>query len=140
MITCTLRYRIDPHKLGEFETYARLWLPLVERFGGIHHGYFLPHEGANDIAYALFSFDSLAAYEAYRRDSADDADCAEAYAHAERTRCILSYERSFTRPLLPGEGTVAAAVGADAVPVRGDAGLPDGTTADVIDIDEGRER
>jgi hypothetical protein len=30
--------------------------------GGTHHGYFLPDEGANNIAYALFSFPSLADY------------------------------------------------------------------------------
>ena len=66
MITCYLRYIIDPYKVAEFERYARMWIPLVRRFGGTHHGYFLPHEGANNIAVALFSFPSLAAYEAYR--------------------------------------------------------------------------
>jgi NIPSNAP len=63
MITCHLRYTIDPYKRDEFEAYGRMWIPLVNRFGGIHHGYFLPHEGANNIAYALFSFPSLAEYE-----------------------------------------------------------------------------
>jgi len=53
MITCHLRYVIDPYKLAEFEAYGRLWIPLVEKFGGIHHGYFLPSEGANNIALAL---------------------------------------------------------------------------------------
>jgi hypothetical protein len=42
MITCYLRYIIDPYKLKEFEHYGRLWIPLVQKFGGIHHGYFLP--------------------------------------------------------------------------------------------------
>lgn len=46
MITCYLRYAIDPNKLKEFEHYGKLWLPLVEKFGGTHHGYFLPSEGA----------------------------------------------------------------------------------------------
>jgi hypothetical protein len=55
MITCYLKYRIDPYKTKEFENYAGMWNPLVNRFGGNHHGYFLPHEGANNIAYALFS-------------------------------------------------------------------------------------
>ncbi len=44
MITCYLNYLIDPYKVEEFETYARLWIPLVTKFGGTHHGYFLPHE------------------------------------------------------------------------------------------------
>ena len=99
MVTCFLRYVIDPYKLAEFEEYGRLWIPLVEKFGGKHHGYFLPHEGANNIALALFTFDSLAAYETYRQSMAADPDCQAAFAFAERTRCILSYERSFMRPV-----------------------------------------
>ncbi|MFN3636162.1 MAG: NIPSNAP family protein [Rhizobium rhizophilum] len=99
MITCSLRYEIDPYKLKEFEHYAALWIPLVNRLGGTHHGYFLPHEGANDIALALFSFPSLAAYEAYREAMAADAECQAAFAYAEETRCILRYERSFMRPM-----------------------------------------
>lgn len=100
MITCYLRYVIDPDKLAEFEHYGRLWIPLVERFGGAHHGYFLPSEGANNIALALFSFPSLAAYEVYRQQSFQDAECQAAFRYAKDTRCIVSYERSFFRPIL----------------------------------------
>ncbi|MEM8898403.1 MAG: NIPSNAP family protein [Bacteroidota bacterium] len=100
MISCYLVYTIDPYKLEEFETYARRWIPLVNKFGGTHHGYFLPHEGACNIATAIFSFDSLAAYEKYRLDSAKDDDCQTAYQYAIDTRCIISYERSFMRPVL----------------------------------------
>jgi len=100
LVTCYLRYVIDPYKLSDFETYARMWIPLVTRMGGTHHGYFLPQEGANNIALALFSFSSLAAYEDYRTRMADDAECQDAHAFANRTRCILSYERSFLRPVL----------------------------------------
>lgn len=103
MITCYLRYIIDPDKVAEFENYGRLWIPLVARFGGVHHGYFLPHEGANNVALALFSFPSLAAYEQYRAAAAADAECQRAYEYAKQTRCIVSYERSFLRPVL-GEG------------------------------------
>lgn len=99
MITCYLRYEIDPYKVSEFEHYGKLWIPLVEKFGGNHHGYFLPHEGASNIAYALFSFPSLAAYEDYREKIVDDPDCMAAFKHAEDTRCIKSYERSFVRPV-----------------------------------------
>lgn len=99
MVTCYLRYVIDPTRLADFEAYARMWIPLVEKFGGTHHGYFLPHEGANDIALALFSFPSLAAYEQYRANAAADPDCQAAVAHYERTRCFISYERSFMRPV-----------------------------------------
>lgn len=100
MVTCYLCYIIDAYKQSEFEHYARLWIPLVEKFGGQHHGYFLPGEGANNVALALFSFPSLAAYEQYRSDSATDADCQAAFRYAEETQCIVSYERSFFRPVL----------------------------------------
>ena len=99
MITVYLRYVIDPYQLAEFEHYGRLWIPLVERFGGQHHGYFMPSEGANNIALAMFSFASLASYEEYRQRSAEDPDCQAAFLYAEQTRCILSYERSFFRPV-----------------------------------------
>ncbi len=99
MITCYLKYRIDPYKTQEFENYAKMWIPLVNRFGGKHHGYFLPHEGANDVAYALFSFKDLAEYERYREKTKTDEDCLKAFAYAEQTRCIINYERSFMKPL-----------------------------------------
>lgn len=104
MITCYLRYVIDPAKLSEFEHYAKLWIPLVDRFGGSHHGYFLPSEGANNIALALFSFPSLAAYEQYRKESLQDPECQAAFQYATDTQCIVSYERSFFRPVLSGAG------------------------------------
>ncbi len=102
MITCTLRYIIDPYKLQEFEHYGRLWIALVQKFGGAHHGYFLPSEGANNVALALFSFASMAAYESYRLASLQDADCLAAFQYANDTRCIVSYERSFFRPVFSG--------------------------------------
>ena len=55
MITCYLRYTIDANKIVEFEAYARMWIPLVQKFGGTHHGYLLPSEGASDVALAFFS-------------------------------------------------------------------------------------
>lgn len=100
MVTCYLRYVIDPYKLAEFEHYAKLWIPLVNKFGGQHHGYFLPSEGANNVALALFSFPSFAEYEQYRKDSLNDPACIAAFKYAEDTRCVVSYERSFFRPML----------------------------------------
>ncbi len=99
MVTTYVRYVLDPAKLPEFEHYGKLWIPLVKKFGGQHHGYFLPSEGANNIALALFTFDSLAAYECYRQQSFEDPDCQAAFRYAEETGCILSYERSFFRPV-----------------------------------------
>lgn len=99
MVTCYLRYVIDPYKGEDFEKYAKMWIPLVNKFGGKHHGYFLPHEGANNIAVALFSFPNLTEYEKYRERIKTDTDCQAAFAYAEKTQCIISYERSFMRPM-----------------------------------------
>ncbi|MFY0594394.1 NIPSNAP family protein [Roseivirga sp.] len=99
MITCYVRYIIDPYKTDEFEEYAKQWIPLVNKFGGNHNGYFLPSEGANNVALALFTFPSLAAYEKYRTDSMNDEACQDAYAYALKTKCIISYERNFMRPV-----------------------------------------
>ena len=142
MISCVLHYRIDPYKTAEFEAYARMWLPLIERFGGTHRGYFLPAEGANDVAIAVFDFDSLAAYEAYRRDSLDDPDCVAAYAFAESTRCIVSHERTFMRPVYAGDAAAhpARATGTeDASAAADDTSAGAEGDADVIDLDERRD-
>jgi len=99
-VTCHVRYEIDPDKIDAFEHYARVWVPLVEKFGGQHHGYFLPGEGANDIAIALFSFQSLADYERYREKSMLDKDCIKAFDYAKQHNFIKRYDRSFMRPVL----------------------------------------
>jgi len=99
MVTCYLKYVIDPYKSKEFEVYGKLWIPIVNRLGGVHHGYFMPLEGANNLAYALFSFPNLAKYEEYRKDILTDKDCLAAFEYADKTRCVVSYERSFMRPV-----------------------------------------
>ena len=100
MVTCFLRYVIDPYKVSEFEACAKMWMPIVKRMGGTHHGYFLPHEGADNVAIALFSFPTLAAYEEYRSKVKSDPESQHALKTAEESRCIISYERSFYRPVL----------------------------------------
>jgi hypothetical protein len=99
MVTCYIRYIVDTDKLAEFERYGKLWIPLVEKFGGKHHGYFLPSEGANNVALAMFTFPGLSEYEEYRKKSFQDVDCKEAFKYAQETKCIVSYERSFFRPV-----------------------------------------
>lgn len=106
MITCCLTYRIDRFKTAEFEEYGRRWIPLVARFGGVHHGYSLPSEGASEVAAALFSFPSLAAYERYRAASAEDADCIAARNYARDTGCFFSYDRTFFRPVTPADASL----------------------------------
>jgi len=99
MITCYIRYIIDPNKIEEFEHYAKLWIPLVEKFGGQHHGYFLPSEGANNVAIAMFTFSSLTEYDSYRQQSFLDKECIAAFDYAKNTQCVISYERSFFKPI-----------------------------------------
>lgn len=100
MITCHVKYVIDPYQLAAFERYSRQWIGLVSRLGGEHHGYFLPAEGANNIAYCLFSFATLADYERYRDQAAQDEECVRLVEEATALKFIVSYERSFLRPML----------------------------------------
>ena len=101
MITCVVDYVIDPKKIGDFEKFARTWIGLVNRYGGRHHGYFLPSEGASDRALALFSFASLSAYEQYRTLFGVDPEFLRADRIRDESGCVLRYERTFMRPLLP---------------------------------------
>lgn len=101
MITCVVEYVIDSAKVEAFERFAKAWMTLVDRHGGTHHGYFLPSEGASDKALALFSFPSLAAYEQYRTLFGKDPDFVAAEHIRDESGCVLRYERTFMRPLLP---------------------------------------
>ena len=111
MITCVVEYVIDPAKTDAFERFARRWMELVDRHGGRHHGYFLPAEGASDKALALFSFPSLAAYEQYRGLFGEHPDFVAADRIRDESGCVLRYERTFMRPLLPGDAGANAVTG-----------------------------
>jgi NIPSNAP protein len=100
MITCCVRYEIDPDKIDDFERFAQAWIGLVNRHGGTHHGYFLPSEGASDIALALFSFPSFADYERYRARFGSDPEFVAADRIRDESGCVRRYERTFMRPLL----------------------------------------
>ncbi|RKE85708.1 NIPSNAP family protein [Rhizobium sp. AG855] len=113
-VTCEVRYRIDPDRMSEFEAYAHIWTELIERHGGMHHGYFLPgkrpdeasvsfagqgSDGARDIAIALFTFADEAAYAQYREQVAKDPDGIAANARFRDDPPFVSYERMFLTPL-----------------------------------------
>jgi hypothetical protein len=95
-VTVFIRYRIDPFQRDAFARYAAAWGRIIPRCGGDLIGYFLPHEGTNDIAWGLIGFESLAAYEAYRTRLKADAEGRENFAFAQRERFIVSEERTFT--------------------------------------------
>jgi hypothetical protein len=94
-VTCFIRYQIDPLQRQAFAEYARNWGRIIPRCGGRLVGYFLPHEGTNDIAWGIIAFDGLAAYEAYRTQLRTDPDACENFAFAVRSRLILREERTF---------------------------------------------
>jgi len=100
-ITCFIRYRIDPFQRAEFEAYARRWLEIIPACGGDLVGYFLPHEGTNDIAWGLISFANLADYEAYRTRLKANAAARENFGIARQKRFILAEERTFLENVAP---------------------------------------
>ena len=94
-ITCFIRYQIDPFQRAAFKQYTEAWGRIIPRCGGELIGYFLPHEGTNDIAWGLIGFDSLAAYERYRAALRNDAEGRANFEMAQRERFILREERSW---------------------------------------------
>lgn len=102
MITCIIRYQIDPFQRDVFKTYAENWGRIIPRCGGHLVGYFLPHEGTNDVAWGLIAFESLAAYETYRARLRSDSQALANFAMAETKRIILREERNFVQVV---EGT-----------------------------------
>jgi len=117
MFTCVIRYQIEPDRLDEFREYARTWIALIRKYGGTHHGYFVPgtdadslpnaafsfpglgSDGPANVAVALFSFPDVAAYEEYRRAVADDDECKAATARFNEAKCFSRYERTFLVPI-----------------------------------------
>jgi hypothetical protein len=97
VITVFIRYQLDPFKRAMFEQYARRWLGIIPRCGGNLVGYWMPHEGTNNIAFALSSFTNLAAYEAYRARLRTDSEGMANFNFAEENKFILSEERTFLR-------------------------------------------
>jgi hypothetical protein len=98
-ITVFIRYQLDPFKRAMFEQYAKRWFGIIPRCGGDLIGYWMPHEGTNNIAFALISFASLAEYENYRARLRTDEEGMANFGFAEENKFILSEERTFLRPV-----------------------------------------
>lgn len=97
MITCIIRYRIDPFGRDDFETYARNWGEAIPRCGADLVGYFAPHEGSATTAYGIYNIENLAAYEAYRAGLAADPLGKANYEFAKSARFILEEDRLFLK-------------------------------------------
>lgn len=100
-IACFIRYEIDPFQREAFRQYAQAWLRIIPRCGGDLVGYYLPHEGTNDVAWGIIAFESLAAYEAYRAKLKADGEGRENFALAREKRLILREERTFLETVQP---------------------------------------
>jgi NIPSNAP protein len=94
-ITVFIRYEIDPFQRTAFKEYAQNWGRIIPKCGGNLVGYFLPHEGTNDIAWGLISFASLADYETYRARLKADPEGRANFAFAQEKRFILREQRTF---------------------------------------------
>ena len=96
-ITCCIRYVIDPFKTDDFEAYARQWLTIIPALGGDLLGYFMPHEGTNNIALAMIGFDGLASYETYRERLRSNPASRANFKFAQERKFILEETRTFLR-------------------------------------------
>jgi|SRR5690625_5922917 len=97
MLTCVIRYEIDPTRKDAFVRYARNWGQAIPRCGADLIGYFAPHEGSSTLAYGIYNIPSLAAYEAYRERLAADPLGRENYAFAQAEKFLLREERTFLK-------------------------------------------
>jgi hypothetical protein len=109
-ITCVIRYEIDPFQRDRFKQYAENWAGIIPRCGGHLIGYFLPHEGTNNVAWGLIAFDSLASYETYRTRLKADPAARENFSLAHTARLILREERNFVE-VVDGTFGIAAITG-----------------------------
>lgn len=96
-IRCFIQYKINPFKMNEFEQYAKNWGNIIPQCGGDLLGYFLPHEGTNDIAYGLISFNSLADYESYRARLKNDKQGFANFSLAQEQQFIIEENGSFLK-------------------------------------------
>jgi hypothetical protein len=97
MITCFIRYEIDPFKVPAFEAYARNWGQAIPKCGADLIGYYAPHEGSATTAYAVYNIENLAAYEQYRARLAADPAGKANYEFAKKEQFIRREDRMFLR-------------------------------------------
>ena len=97
MITCFIRYEIDPFKQDAFAKYARVWGEAIPRCGADLVGYYAPHEGSATTAYGIYNIENLAAYETYRARLREDQSARENFAFAAQERFIVKEDRIFLR-------------------------------------------
>ena len=95
MLTCIIRYHIDPTKKTQFAQYARNWGTAIPRCGADLIGYYAPHEGSSTLAYGIYNIPSLAKYEQYRARLAADPLGRENYEFAQSEKFLLREDHTF---------------------------------------------
>lgn len=95
MLTCVIRYHIDPAKRAEFVQYSRNWGEAIPRCGADLVGYFAPKEGSSTLAYGIYNIASLAEYEAYRAQLASDPLGRENYEFAQANKFLQREDRTW---------------------------------------------
>ena len=108
MLTCVIRYQIDPTKKAQFGEYARNWGQAIPRCGAHLIGYYAPHEGSSTLAYGIYNVKSLADYEAYRARLADDPIGRENYEFAQKEKLLLREDRTFLKLVSTPHGSEAS--------------------------------
>lgn len=95
MLTCIIKYHIDPTKHDAFRQYAQNWNTAIPRCGADLIGYFAPCEGSTTLAYGIYNVADLAAYQDYRARLAADPLGKENYTFAQQERFILREDRTW---------------------------------------------
>ena len=97
MITCFIRYQIDPAKKHQFEQYAQNWGEIIPQCGADLIGYYAPYEGSSTLAYGVYNIESLAAYEQYRQRLMTNPLGRKNYEFAQREKFLLREDRVFLK-------------------------------------------
>lgn len=95
MLTCIIRYEIEPYQRAEFEAYSRNWGRAIPECGAELIGYYSPREGTTSTAYGLYNIPDLAGYEAYRARLAAHHLGRENYEFAAARKFIRREDRAF---------------------------------------------
>lgn len=101
-ILCAIRYPIDPFQPDGFKNHPENLIPIIPHCGGHLVGYFLPHEGTNEIARGLVAFDSLVSYQAYKTWLKSDEEAIADAAMIQAKRIITGEQRNFVELIVGG--------------------------------------
>lgn len=105
MITCFIRYEIEPNRRDAFVRYAQTWGRAIPEAGADLIGYFAPHEGSATTAYGVYSIQDLAAYEAYRARLAVSELGRANYLYAQAENFIRREDRIFLKRVDQSRGS-----------------------------------